>query len=98
MNRLTTDDMRDALAFMRATATGDTEGRMAVAVNCDAAKMVDCLTSYALGLAELAVAGGPIAWLDMLIAWLDMLTANVEELDRLASEAQKFRKDDEDGQ
>lgn len=90
MNRLTTDDMRDALAFMRATATGDTEGRMAVAVNCDAAKMVDCLTSYALGLAELAVAGGPIAW-------LDMLTANVEELDRLASEAQKFRKDDEDG-
>ena len=87
MNRLTTDDMRDALAFMRATATGDTEGRMAVAVNCDAAKMVDCLTSYALGLAELAVAGGPIAW-------LDMLTANVEELDRLASEARKFRTED----
>ncbi|PWD42220.1 hypothetical protein ACN93_15105 [Gordonia paraffinivorans] len=90
MNRLTPDDMRDALAFMRATATGDIEGRMAVAANCDPARMVDCMASYALGLASMAVDGGPIAW-------LDMLTANVEELDRLVSEAQEFRKDDEDG-
>ncbi|MBD0862736.1 hypothetical protein IA539_16210 [Gordonia sp. zg691] len=82
MNRLTTDDMRDALAFMRATALGDTEGRMAIAVNCDPAAMVDCLTSYALGLASLAVDGGPIAW-------LDELTANVEEIDRLASESRE---------
>ena len=93
MNRLTTDDMRDALAYMRATALGDTEGRMAIAVNCDPAHMLDCLTSYALGLASQAVEGGPLAW-------LNMLTANVEELDRLASEARKFRLDghQEDGQ
>lgn len=87
MNRLTTDDMRDALAFMRATATGDTEGRMAIAVNCDPARMLDCLASYALGLASQAVTGGPMAW-------LNMLTQNVEELDRLASEARKFRTED----
>jgi hypothetical protein len=64
--RLDTDDMRDALAYMRATVLGDTTGRMAIAQNCDAPRMLDCLAAYALGLAEQAVDGGPLAWLDML--------------------------------
>lgn len=88
MKRLTPDDMRDALAYMRATATGDLDGRTAVGVNCDPARMVDCITAYALGLATDAVEGGPIAW-------LDMLTANVDELNRLASEAQQRRLGDQ---
>ena len=87
MNRLSTDDMRDALGYMRATALGDTEGRMAIALNCDPARMLDCLTSYALGLADLSVSGGPIAW-------LDALTANVEKIDRLASESRDQRTED----
>ncbi|KNA89675.1 hypothetical protein RND64_12295 [Gordonia sp. w5E2] len=87
--RLDTDDMRDALAYMRATVLGDTAGRMAIATNCDPAHMLDCLTAYALGLAEQAVEGGPLAW-------LDMLTQNVGALDRLIDAAREHRLD-EDG-
>lgn len=87
--RLDTDDMRDALAYMRATVLGDTAGRMAIAQNCDAPRMLDCLAAYALGLAEQAVDGGPLAW-------LDMLTQNVDTLDRLIDAAREHRLD-EDG-
>ena len=87
--RLDTDDMRDALAYMRATVLGDTAGRMAIAQNCDAPRMLDCLTASALGLAEQAVEGGPLAW-------LDMLTLNVGALDRLIDAAREHRLD-EDG-
>ncbi|MGY3555653.1 hypothetical protein [Williamsia sp. R60] len=79
MNRLTTDDMRDAVAFMRATAIGDQEGRMAIARNCDPARMVDCLASFALGLASEAVEGGPAEWLDMLTANVDVIAGMVDE-------------------
>lgn len=46
------EGMRDAAAWLHASKNGDTEGRNAVALNCDPTQLVDALTDTLLWIVD----------------------------------------------
>ena len=61
------DNVRDALAWTRATIVGDKAGRDAIARNCDPVGMVDAITALYVGVL-VRVTIDPVAHIDLVLA------------------------------
>jgi len=69
--QLSRDDYRDAIAWMYAVFNGDVAGKNAIARGCDAAGLVEALSTLFGGLAIIATEGKPLEYLDFVRDHID---------------------------